>query len=81
MRKIPLKNIAYEFVLTSPIMPSMSWFARWEVSSRSTAVLLGAASRIYSKQPIASLCEVPLKVFSSSFVKLFRLAHVEIDFS
>ena len=37
----PSDNIAYEFVLTSPAVPSMScsWLVRWVVSGRSTVDL------------------------------------------
>ena len=34
----------------------LGWFARWEISGRTIAVFLGAASSICSKQQVESLC-------------------------
>ena len=48
------ENFAYEFILAFQVVPSMSYLD----------VLLGAASRIYSKQHAASLS-------NSFFFKLF----------
>ena len=58
----PLKNVAHDFVLTSPRVPNISclffffgWFVWWKISGCTTAVFLGAASRIRSKLHTASL--------------------------
>ena len=64
MCRIPLVNVAYEFVLSYTAVPSrglcdiydqhvlLGWFARWKASGRTAAVLWDAPSRICSKQAL-----------------------------
>ena len=46
------------------------WFVRWEVSGRTAAALYGDASRICSKQHIASLCISHLLFLSECFIRV-----------
>ena len=73
MCKSPEENVAYEFALTSPGVLSVSfiliwWFARWEVSGRTVAVLWGTTSKICSKEQAASLCIS--NFFSKQFIRV-----------
>ena len=49
----------------------LGWFVRWEVSGRTTAVLLGAVSSICWKHPASFFCSSRL-VFSLSISQEFR---------
>ena len=71
----PLENVTNEFVFTFPAVPCMSFSSYldglWNgKSDYTTSILLGAASRNFSKQRVASLFSSYLAFSSSVLLKL-----------